>query len=296
MGSCSALEGFCKACIALFRGLQAFANPETKQHNAKQECLELDLEPRLADLGDVTLAYHDWGAGPAVLLIHGFASNARMNWVSTDWAQTLLKAGYRVVALDNRGHGESTKFYSPDDYGPDIFAYDAKRLLDHLEIRSCHVIGYSMGARITAWLCHAYPALIDRAVLGGMGHHIFGNRGGHEEVAHGLETDKPEEITNRMALAFRKFADNTRSDRHALAACIRPSRQKITEDIMRSIETTTLIAVGDKDEIAGSPHKLAAIMKNAEGFVIEGLDHMKATGAQPFKDRTVKFLAINGVR
>jgi len=254
------------------------------------------LKSRRVNLGKVEIAYLDTADaadaadGKTILLIHGFASTARVNWVGTGWVDTLQQAGYRVVALDNRGHGDSTKFYSPDDYGPDIFAADAVALLDHLNIERCDVMGYSMGARITCWLCHARPERVGRAVYGGMGSHIFGNRGGYEDTAQALETDDIRSIRDPGALAFRKFADATGSDRLALAACIRPARKKITPELVQAIETPTLVAVGGGDSIGGSALELAAMMPNAEGFVIDQLDHMRATGAPAYKRKAVEFL------
>ncbi|MDP1911362.1 MAG: alpha/beta hydrolase, partial [Hyphomicrobium sp.] len=49
----------------------------------------------------VEIAYLDEGAGEAVLLIHGFASNVATNWIDTSWTRTLTQAGYRVIAYDN---------------------------------------------------------------------------------------------------------------------------------------------------------------------------------------------------
>ena len=108
------------------------------------------------DSDGVSLAYIDvpavGGSGDPVLLIHGFASNHAVNWVNTLWVRTLTQAGYRTIALDNRGHGESQKLYDPELYGADLMAQDARRLLDHLEIRKADIMGYSMGARIAAHL------------------------------------------------------------------------------------------------------------------------------------------------
>jgi pimeloyl-ACP methyl ester carboxylesterase len=87
-----------------------------------------------------------------VLLIHGFASTAHVNWVFPGWVKTLDQAGYRVIALDNRGHGESDKPHDPEAYHPETMAADAAGLLDSLNIGSAHVMGYSMGARISAFL------------------------------------------------------------------------------------------------------------------------------------------------
>ena len=93
------------------------------------------------------LAFLDKGEGPPVLLIHGFASTHFVNWVSPGWVKTLTDAGYRAIALDNRGHGLSSKSYDAADYTPPKLAGDAAALLDHLDIDRAHVMGYSMGAR-----------------------------------------------------------------------------------------------------------------------------------------------------
>lgn len=249
---------------------------------------------QFADLQNARIAFFDLHpevqTEKTILLIHGFASTARVNWLMTGWAKSLLDDGYRVVALDNRGHGESSKFYKPSDYGPDIFTADALQLMDHLGLKQVDVLGYSMGARITAWLAAHHPDRVRRAVFGGMGEHIFGGRGGYEAIAEGLEVDDPSTITDQGAASFRKFADMTKSDRLALAACIRPSQHKITPEIVASIQTPVLVAVGTDDDVGGSAEKLADMMPNGEAFAMPGLDHMKATGASIFKTRVLEFL------
>ena len=90
--------------------------------------------------------------------------------------------------------------------------------------------------------------------------------------------------------AFRTFADQTKSDRKALAACIATSRAELTEAELARITQPTLIAVGTKDDIGGSPDELAGLMPNAESFAIEGRDHMLAVGDRSFKQRVVRFL------
>ncbi|MEP0940976.1 MAG: alpha/beta hydrolase [Rhizobiaceae bacterium] len=258
------------------------------------------VKAQIAKLGRADIAYLDFpGTDPekTILLIHGFASSAQVNWVGTGWVKRLTDAGYRVIAIDNRGHGKSTKFYSPDDYGPDIFAADALALLDHLGIIKCDVMGYSMGARITCWISQQAPERVRRAIYGGMGSRIFGGGsgsgdggGGHEVIAAGLETDAPQTITDPTAIAFRKFADATRSDRMALAACIRPAREKITREMVSAINVPTLVAVGSTDDVGGSAEELAQMMPQGEAFVIDGLDHMKATGAESYKQAALEFL------
>src|SRR3954452_3143583 len=102
--------------------------------------------------GTVDIDYDVAGTGEPVLLIHGFASNARVNWADTGWVDALVRAGFEAITFDNRGHGKSGTPYDPAAYEPAIMAEDACRLLDRLSITRAHAIGYSMGARIGAFL------------------------------------------------------------------------------------------------------------------------------------------------
>lgn len=94
----------------------------------------------------VRIAYEDKGEGDPILLIHGFASNKQVNWQYPGWVDLLVGDCRRVITIDNRGHGDSQKFYDPAAYGAPVMAEDAKRLLDHLDIERADVMGYSMGA------------------------------------------------------------------------------------------------------------------------------------------------------
>lgn len=121
------------------------------------------------DSDGVRIAYLDEGEGEPILLIHGFASNIGANWIDPQWVRTLTQAGRRVIALDNRGHGESDKLYEPERYGAPEMAEDARRLLDHLGIERADVLGYSMGARIAAFLTFAHPERVRSVIFGGLG-------------------------------------------------------------------------------------------------------------------------------
>src|ERR687883_121214 len=94
--------------------------------------------------GNVEIAFLDEGEGEPIVLVHGFASNKEVNWVYPTWVSTLVGAGRRVVALDNRGHGQSTKLYDPADYHTSKMASDVKALMAHLGISRADVMGYSM--------------------------------------------------------------------------------------------------------------------------------------------------------
>ena len=230
------------------------------------------------------------GGGEPVLLIHGFASTHMVNWVSPGWVKTLNDAGYRAIAFDNRGHGASSKSYDPADYTPQKMAGDAAALLDHLGIGRAHVMGYSMGARISAFLALAEPGKVATLVFGGLGLGMVDGVGDWDPIAEALLAEDPAIITHPRGKTFRAFADQTRSDRRALAACIMTSRTLLTEAEMARIAQPTLVAVGTKDDVGGSPDGLARLMPNAESFSIEGRDHMLAVGDRTFKQRVIEFL------
>ncbi len=226
-----------------------------------------------------------------VLLIHGFASHIDMNWVATGWVSDLVKAGHRVVAIDNRGHGKSEKLYDLAQYGAPMMADDAGRLLDHLGIGKAHVIGYSMGARIAAFLVQKYPDRVVSVVFGGLGANMVRGMAGTGPIAHALEAASIDDVKNPTARTFRAFAEQTNSDLKALAACIRSAREPVTAEALAAVKVPVLVAVGTHDVIGGSAEALAQIIPGAEAFEIAGRDHMKAVGDRSFKIRVVDFLA-----
>ena len=225
-----------------------------------------------------------------VLLIHGFASHIDMNWVSTGWVRDLTTAGYRVVAFDNRGHGRSAKLYDPTQYSTAIMAHDAHGLLDHLEIAKAHVIGYSMGARIAAVLALTWPQQVASLIFGGLGANMVRPMAGTGPIAQALLAPRIEDVTNATARTFRAFAEQTGSDLQALAACVRSMREPVAHDEIGRISCPVLIAVGERDVIAGPPGALAELIPGARAFEIANRDHMKAVGDASFKQAAVEFL------
>jgi pimeloyl-ACP methyl ester carboxylesterase len=238
----------------------------------------------------VELAYLDEGQGEPIVLVHGFGSSKEVNWVQPGWFATLKGARRRVIALDNRGHGQSTKLYEPAEYHTTKMADDVRALLDHLGVPRADVMGYSMGARIAAFLALAHPDRVRSMVLGGLGSHLIDGVGLPESIAEALEAPSLADVTDPQGRMFRAFADQTRSDRRALGACIRGSRQVLSREQAASIRTPTLIAVGTKDPIAGSAEELAAVMPNARALPIPNRDHMLAVGDRVFKAGVLQFL------
>src|SRR5258708_6138124 len=155
----------------------------------------------------IDIAFLDEGEGEPIVLVHGFASNAQVNWVYPGWVATLSKAGRRVIALDNRGHGASSKLYDPAAYHSVRMADDVRALLDHLGLGRADVMGYSMGARITAFFAQVHPTRLRRAVLGGLGIRLVDGVGLPESIADALEAPALSDVRDPMGRVFRAFAE-----------------------------------------------------------------------------------------
>ncbi len=248
------------------------------------------------DSDGVTIAYRDIppesvDLGEPILLIHGFASSLRINWVDPSWTKTLAKAGRRVILFDNRGHGESEKLYDAEDYATPHMASDAANLLAHLGLRRADVMGYSMGARIAAFLALERPDLVRALILGGLGIHLVSGVGLPLGIADAMDAASLAALSDPMQRTFRAFADQNRSDLKALAACIRGSRQTLTRDEIAEIAAPTLVAVGTADAVAGDAHELAALFPDGRALDIPGRDHNRAVGDRAYKDGVLEFLA-----
>ena len=239
----------------------------------------------------VDIAYRDEGEGEPILLIHGFASNSAVNWRSTGWIDTLLGAGRRVVAMDVRGHGASEKLRDSADYALPLMAGDAANLIDHLGLGRVDVMGYSMGGRIATVLALEHPEKVRALVIGGMGLAMVEGIGGEEKIVQALEADSIDDATSEVGRGYRKFAELTRSDLPALAACMTAQRALISKERLAGLNVPTLVAIGTKDAVAGSAQGLAALIPGAEYLDIPGRDHMLATGDKVFKAGVLDFLA-----
>jgi pimeloyl-ACP methyl ester carboxylesterase len=243
------------------------------------------------DSDGVCIHFIDEGDGDPVLLVHGFASSVRYNWLDPGWVSLLRRNGYRVIAYDNRGHGESEKLYEPHAYQPSAMMEDARRLLDHLGIARTDVMGYSMGARLTAFLALAHPQRVRSAIFGGLGGNMIRPMAGTGPIAHALEAGSIDEVVNPTARTFRAFAEKTGSDLAALAACIRGSREPISREMVAKIACPVLVATGTEDVIGGGAEELAEFIPGAQALPIPRRDHMLAVGDRVYKEGVLAFLA-----
>jgi len=250
---------------------------------------------RFASQG-IAIAYIDKAPGSndrgePIVLIHGFASTHAVNWVNPSWLQALNDAGRRVIALDNRGHGQSDKPHDPQAYRSAIMAEDVRGLIDHLGLSRVDVMGYSMGARIAAFLTLAHPERVRSVIFGGLGHHLVDGVGLPLAIAEAMEAASLASLTDPRQRQFRAFAEQSGGDLQALAACIRGSRQTLSPAQMAEIGCPALVAIGAKDDIAGNPHALAAMMPRASALVIPNRDHQLTVGDKVYKQGALEFLA-----
>ncbi|MBI1866989.1 MAG: alpha/beta hydrolase [Methylocystis sp.] len=244
----------------------------------------------------VTIAYVDFppltdDRHEPIVLVHGFASTHAVNWLFPQWVKTLTGDGRRVIVFDNRGHGRSEKLYDPKAYNLTQMAGDIARLLDHLGVERADAMGYSMGARIATVFAIDNPHRLRSLILGGIGLNLIDLRGLPPGLAEAMEAERIEDIDDSLAKIFRGFAEATRGDLAALAACARGSRQAIDPSALGQISAPTLVCVGGRDEVAGDPHPLAPLFRDAHIVDIPGRDHNRAVGDKVFKQAVLDFLA-----
>jgi pimeloyl-ACP methyl ester carboxylesterase len=241
-------------------------------------------------LKSVDLSYVDEGEGQPIVLVHGFASSKEANWIDTGWVKLLVDSGYRVVAFDNRGHGQSTKFHSASDYSLDLLVNDTLELMDYLNLVSPHLMGYSMGARISARLAIGNSSRIDKLILAGNGSSMIDGSGDWTPVHDALLAPNLADVTDPRGIAFRKFADQTKSDLVALAKCVTAVRELFRPEEFAEILNETLIAIGTKDDIAGSGEQIVELLPNGHFLPIPNRDHMRAVGDEAYKSGVLDFL------
>ena len=238
------------------------------------------------------IAYDVVGSGPPVLLHHGFAADARANWVQPGIVDAISASGRRVITLDARGHGRSGKPHDPSAYDGLAMVHDVQRLLDHLSLDSIDMIGYSMGSLVTASLLVNEPR-VRSGVLGGVGARLLlPSASGRapmpfEAIAEALEVDDPAMAKGAAARAFRAFADSTGADRLALAAIQRSRRAPLPD--LPAVKVPVLVIAGDADDLIGDPSKLAAAIPDARVEVVSG-DHLTAVFDPRFAQALVTFL------
>lgn len=226
-----------------------------------------------------------------IVLIHGFASTHAVNWLFNQWAKTLTEDGRRVVMLDLRGHGRSQKLYDPEAYTFSAMADDTLRLMEHLGMDRADIMGYSMGGRVATQLALSHPERVRALILGGVGANLLAPTALMPGMAEAMEAADIQDVDDHSLKIFRGFAESTRSDLKALAACARGLKPSFGPQDLARVEAPTLICAGTRDDVAGDPHPLGNLFRQADVIDIPGRDHNRAVGDRVFKQAVLEFLA-----
>jgi pimeloyl-ACP methyl ester carboxylesterase len=242
-----------------------------------------------ASFDGTLISYHDLGAGPVVILLHGFSGNADLNWLQPAIAQKVAAAGYRVIAPDLRGHGASPFEAAPERWPADAIARDQIALTAHLGEAPYATVGYSMGA-ISALRFHLLGRNTGRLILGGIGDSVADEnntdrntafRAAIEEGIAGRDTPGAKAI-----LARAKATGGTlKGYLGALSA-----RTYTPADLLATFDVPTLVLTGDQDLDNGSGPALAAKIPGARYQQLTGT-HLTAVIDPAFPDAILGDLA-----
>jgi pimeloyl-ACP methyl ester carboxylesterase len=263
----------------------------------------------VVDSVGVPIHYELVGAGPPIVLVHGFLCSYEGNWGQSGWIDFLVDLGRMVVGLDIRGHGESGKPREPGAYDLQLMAGDVLAVMDAAGVQQADLMGYSMGGRIAMELLVCAPNLFTSAVVGGSGVYTTSNPQVRAAIVRALETDDVASITDPTALFFRQFAESravdpntiaTRDpDLKALSACFTSfaaQRDDIGESALGRLALPRLAVVGDKDPALAAAQRLVEIVPNAELVVLPGEDHLSAVSAPAYKDSVASYLKAPSAR
>jgi pimeloyl-ACP methyl ester carboxylesterase len=246
--------------------------------------------------GGLTLDFDDirpvQGETGTIMLVHGFATNREENWRRLGWYGAFERKGYRTIALDLRGHGKSDTPHDPKAYARADMAGDIIALMNFLDLRAADVMGYSLGAHLSALAAVNHPGRIASLVLGGVGARMISPlpSPGPMTLAEAMRTEDPQTITEPTLKGFRLFADQQGEDRLALAACSEGAGANLGGEALARLAMPVLVAAGSRDEIAGDPRVLADAIPGAKAVSLPACDHFSAIPHALFKAAVFDFL------
>lgn len=236
----------------------------------------------------VRLAWRETGTGRPAVLLHGFISDARTNWVRYGHADTIAAKGFRVIMPDLRGHGDSAKPHDPAAYPPDALTRDGHALIAHLGLTDYDLVGYSLGARTVSRML-ATGAMPRRAVFSGMGLEgltTTGRRAGH--FRHIL-TNLGNHDRGGPAWMAEQFLKTTGGDALALLGVI----DTFTDTPPATLKTFALpigVVCGVDDHDNGSAPDLADALPDGHYIEVPG-NHMSAVARPALGEAIAGFLA-----
>ncbi|MHA6694257.1 alpha/beta fold hydrolase [Homoserinimonas sp. A520] len=245
----------------------------------------------VASVDGVTIATYEFGDADArpALLVHGFASSGLLNWRNSGWVRDLLRAGYRVIAIDQRGHGESDKPHSPDAYTIDLLVADVQHVLDTFMLDEVDYVGYSLGARVGWRTAVNAPGRIRRLILGGIPDGDPLTRFRVDQARAFIADGTP--IEDRLTATYLKMAAGIRgNDLSALVSLVEGIRGGPQPDPANPPVQPTLFATGSEDPILNASRALADATPLGSFYEIPGRGHFNAPTARGFRDAALEFL------
>lgn len=228
------------------------------------------------------------GEGRPLVLIHGYFSNAFVNWIRYGHAERIAAEGFRVIMPDLRAHGESDKPHDPAAYPRDVLADDGFDLIQHLGLTDYDLAGYSLGGRTSVRML-AKGARPRRAVLCGMGlDGILNTQGRGGYFRHVLTNlgSFPRGSSEWMTEAFLK---TTGGDPEALLLILQTFADTSLADLA-AIDFPVLVVTGEDDDDNGSGEALAEAIPGARFRSIPG-NHMSAVTKAELGEAIAGFLA-----
>ncbi|CAN5154703.1 alpha/beta hydrolase [soil metagenome] len=237
------------------------------------------------------IATYEWGTDdqPTVVAVHGFASSALLNFFQTGWVRDLTRAGFRVIALDQRGHGASDKPHSPADYTLEKLVDDLLAVMDTYMLDEAQYVGYSLGSRVGWQAALDLPDRITRVVLGGIPDGDPLTRFRVDEarafITDGSPVDDP--ITNAYVTMAGGIAGN---DLEALVSLVEGMRGGTQPDRANPPGQPILFATGSEDGIIEKSRALAEATPNGAFFEIPGRHHFNAPTSRAFRDAAIDFI------
>jgi pimeloyl-ACP methyl ester carboxylesterase len=258
------------------------------------------------DSNGVQIQYVDQGRGAPVVLLHGFTGSYARHWEGPGVIGALESAGYRVIAMDCRGHGQSGKPHDASQYGLEM-VQDVLRLLDHLHIDRAHIVGYSMGGGIAAQLLVRYPNRVKTVTLlgaGWEGDDPTALRSLMAELADGFAKRDASALVARVAasgpntpaptaaeIAAMNEALFARNDALALSACARSMTAlfEVSADRLRAV-TVPVLAIGGELDTPNveSVARMKTVVRGLQVVELPGANH--ATSVRPSATPLIAFL------
>jgi len=269
-----------------------------QEHDGEVTDLLADLtrmpRPQFVEVGDgVALATYSWGDpdAPVVVVVHGFASSTADTWVHTGWVRMLEREGFRILGIDQRGHGASQKPHDAKGYAVRGLARDIEAVLETFLVDEALYVGYSLGARVGWQVLQDLGDRIPRAVLGGVPDGIPLDRLDVDQVCRYAEEGVP--VTDPDTLSYIALAERVSgNDLYALLALAEGMRdsQSIEPDAVHAPQQPVLFATGSKDPVLEGSRRVAQAAPQSSFFEIPGRHHFNAPGSKDFRRAALQFL------